>query len=223
MLADGRIYGPGGGQIIKALMPLVTTAFQMEESSPQLTELTPGREYIIFDVAKIEESRAAPLAEVRDAAIAGWQRAEGAKLARAAADRVLKQVSSGVPLAQALAAENRPGIERESVNLERRKLMERRGANVPPPLVLLFSMAQGSVKKLEAAGDMGWYIVDLAAITADPVDTQPGLVTQTRNSLAPALSQEYRAQVTAAIRKEVGVERNQAAISALRKQLSGGV
>ncbi|MFN3988828.1 MAG: SurA N-terminal domain-containing protein [Erythrobacter sp.] len=223
VLADGRIYGPQGGQIIKELMPLVTTAFQMEESAPQLAELTPGSEYIIFDVARIEESRPAPLAEVREAVIAGWKRAEGAKLARAAADRVLKKVNAGTPLAAAIAAENKPAIERESVNLKRRELMERRGSNVPAPLVLMFSMAQGTTKKLEAAQDLGWYIVDLAEIVTDPVESEPGLVAQTRRSLAPALSQEYRAQVTAAIRKEVGVERNEPAIEAVRKQLAGGV
>lgn len=223
LLADGRVYGGDGGQVIEQLRPLVTTAFQMEESAPQLTELTPGSEYIIFDVARIEESRAAPLAEVRDLAIAGWKRAEGAKLARAAADRVLRKVEGGTSLAAALAAENRPGIEREPINLRRRELLARRGTDVPPPLVLMFSMAQGSAKKLEAAQDQGWYIVDLAEIATDPIESEPGLVQQTRQQLAPTLAQEYRAQVTAAIRKEVGVERNEAAIEAVRKQLAGGV
>lgn len=221
VLADGRIYGQQGGQIIQELMPLVTTAFQMEESTPQLTELTPGREYIIFDVARIEESRAAPLGEVRDAVVAAWKRAEGAKLARAAADRVLKKVSAGTPLAEALAAENKPAIERERVDLKRRDLLARRSGDVPPALVLMFSMAQGSVKKLEAAQDIGWYIVDLAEIASDPVESEPGLVQQTQRQLAPALAREYRAQVTAAIRKDVGVERNEPAIEALRKQLAG--
>lgn len=221
VLADGRIYGPEGGQIIQELMPLVTTAFQMEESAPQLAELTQGREYIIFDVARIEESRAAPLAEVREAAIAGWKRAEGAKLARTAADRVLKKLSAGTSLAEALAAENKTAIERERIDLKRRDLMARRGGDVPAALVLMFSMAQGSAKKLEAPQDIGWYIVDLAEIASDPVESEPGLVVQTQRQLAPALSREYRAQIAAAIRKEVGVERNEPAIDALRKQLAG--
>jgi peptidyl-prolyl cis-trans isomerase D len=223
LLADGRVYGADGGQVIQQLLPLITTAFQMEESTPQLTELTPGREYVIFDVARIEESRAAPLAEVRNQAIAAWKRAEGSKLARAAADRVLKKVEAGTPLASALAAENRPGVEREPINLKRRELLARRGTNVPAPLVLMFSMAEGSVKKLEAPQDLGWYVIDLAEIATDPVDSEPGLVQQTRQQLAPALAGEYRSQMTAAIRKEVGVERNEAAIEAVRKQLVGGV
>lgn len=223
LLADGRVFGADGGQVIQELQPLVSTAFQMDESAPQIAELTPGREYIIFDVARIEESRAAPLAEVRDQAAAAWQRAEGAKQARAAADRVLKKLADGMPLAAALATENKPAIERQQINLKRRELLAQRGNNVPPPLVLLFSMAQGSAKKLEAGQDAGWFIVELAEIVTDPVESQPGLVQQTSSQLAPALSQEYRAQMLAAIRKEVGVERNEAAIEAVRKQLAGGV
>lgn len=223
LLADGRVFGADGGQVIAELRPLVTTAFQMEESTPQLAELTPGREYIIFDVARIEESRAPPLAEVRDDAAAAWKRAQGAKLAKAAADRVLKKVADGASLADALAAENKAAIERQPINLKRRELLARRGENVPAPLVLMFSMAQGSVKKLEAGQDIGWYIVDLAEIATDPVESEPGLVAQTRDQLSPTLAQEYRAQVTAAIRKDVGVERNEPAIEAVRKQLVGGV
>jgi peptidyl-prolyl cis-trans isomerase D len=222
LLADGRVFGGDGGQVIAALRPLVSTAFQMEESAPQLAELEPGREYIIFDVARIEEARAPPLADVRDAVAAAWKRAEGAKLARAAADRVLKKVADGTALTQALAAENTPAIERQSINLERRELLAQRGQNLPPPLVLMFSMAQGSTKKLEAAQDIGWFVVNLAEIATDPVDSEPGLLDQTREQLAPALTREYRAQVSAAIRKEVGVERNESAIEAVRKQLAGG-
>ncbi len=223
LLADGRVFEPGGGQVIEALRPIVSTAFQMEESAPQLAELVPGREYIIFDVARIEESRAPPLAEVRAEAIAGWKRAEGAKLAKAAADRVLKKVLAGRPLAAALADENKPAIEREPVDLKRRELLARRGTNVPPPLVLMFSMAAGSSKRLEAARDGGWYIVNLAEIVTDPIESEPNLVVQTRQQLAATLAREYRAQAAAAVRKDVGVERNDAAIAAVRKQLAGGV
>lgn len=223
LLADGRVFGAGGGQVIEELRPLVTTAFQMEESTPQLAELTPGREYIIFDVARIEESRAPPLADIREAAAAAWKRAQGAKLAKAAADRVLKKVADGTALADALAAENKAAIERQAINLKRRELLARRGENVPAALVLMFSMAEGSAKKLEAGQDIGWFIVDLAEIATDPVDTEPGLVQQTREQFSATLAQEYRAQVTAAIRKEVGVERNEPAIEAVRKQLLGGV
>jgi len=74
---------------------------------------------------------------------------------------------------------------------------------------------------LEAPRDLGWYVVSLDAISTDPVESEPGLVGQTRQQLAPALVDEYRRQATAAMRAELGVTRNEPAIEALRKQLSG--
>jgi peptidyl-prolyl cis-trans isomerase D len=85
----------------------------------------------------------------------------------------------------------------------------------------MFSMAEGSVKVLEAPRDLGWYVISLDDIVTDPVDSEPGLVTQTRQQLGQALSDEYRRQAVAAMRAELGVTRNEAAIEAVRKQLAG--
>ena len=220
LLADGRVFGQANAQIVPELLPLLGTAFEMEESSPQLAELAPGEEYVIFDVARIDEARAAPLSEIRNEAIAGWQQAEGAKLAKAAADRVLAKMRNGKSLNEALADENKLGIEREAIDLRRRELMSQSG-NVPPPLVLMFSMAKGSAKKLEAARNIGWYIVALDEISSDPIESEPGIVGQTRQQLAASLAREYRVQALASIREEIGVERNETAIASLRKQLRG--
>jgi peptidyl-prolyl cis-trans isomerase D len=193
----------------------------MEESTPQLAEIIPGQQFVVFEVARIEEAAAPPLAEVREAAIIGWKRAEGAKLARAAADRITTKVRGKTALAAALAAENKPGFERETIDLERRALLAQQGGNVPPPLVLMFSMAQGSVKVLEAPRNLGWYVVSLDAISTSPVDQEPGLVAQTQQQLGQALSDEYRRQATAAMRTELGTTRNAPAIAAVRKRLTG--
>jgi peptidyl-prolyl cis-trans isomerase D len=222
MLANGRAFGRPEVQIVPQLAPVLATAFQMEESEPQLAEVVPGKEFVIFEVARIEEAAAPPLAEVRAEAVAGWKRAQGARLAEAAANRVSAQVRGKTPLAAALAAEKVTGAERESIDLERRELLARsRGGNVPPPLVLLFSMAQGSVKVLEAPRNLGWYVVSLDQISTSPLEGEPGLVENTRRQLGQALGEEYRRQTLAAMRKELGVTRNDAAIAAERKRLSG--
>lgn len=221
LLANGQAFGRPDVQIVPQLAPVLSTAFQMDESEPQLAEIIPGEQFVIFEVARIEEAAAPLLTEVREPAIAAWKRAQGAKLARAAADRITGKVRSKTSLAAALAAENKPGFEREAIDLERRELLARRRGNLPPPLVLMFSMAEGSVKVLEAPRSLGWYIVSLEKITASPVDDEPGLVAQTRRQLGQTLSDEYRRQATAAMRAELGVTRNEAAIAAVRKQLSG--
>lgn len=221
LLANGQAFGRPDLQIVPQLIPVLGTAFQMEESEPQLAEIIPGEQFVIFEVARIEEAAAPPLAQVRDAAVAGWKRAQGAKLARAAADRISAKVRAKTPLAAAMAAEGKPGFEREAIDLERRELLARRQGNLPPALVLLFSMAEGSVKVLEAPRNIGWFVVSLDDISTDPVDEEPGLVDQTRQQLAQALFDEYRRQATAAMREELGVTRNDAAIAAVRKQLAG--
>jgi peptidyl-prolyl cis-trans isomerase D len=221
LLADGRAFGRPDVQIVPELAPVLATAFQMEESEPQLAEIIPGQQFVIFEVAKVEEAAAPPLAQVRDAAIAGWKRAQGAKLAKAAAERISTQLRGKTTLAAAIASEKTQGIEREAIDLERRALLAQRTGNLPPPLVLMFSMAEGSVKMLEAPRNLGWYVVSLEDISTSPVDQEPGLVEQTRQQLAPALTNEYRRQALAAMRSELGTTRNDAAIAAVRKQLAG--
>ncbi len=221
LLADGQVFGNPQGRIVPELAPVLATAFQMEESEPQLAEIVPGEQFIIYDVERVEEASAPPLAEVREQAVTGWKRAQGAKLARAAADRIKAKLAKGTPLAEALAAENKPGLEREAIDLERRELLAQRQRNLPPPLVLLFSMAEKTTKVLEAPRDLGWYVVSLEEIATDPVESEPTLLAQTQQQLAPTLGEEYRRQLNVAIRKEIGVEQNADAIEAVRKQLAG--
>ena len=221
LLADGRVFGQPQAQIVPQLAPILPTAFQMEESEPQLAEVVPGEEFVIFEVARVEEASAPPLAEVREAAAAGWKRSQGAALAKQAADRIMAKVRGGTPLAQAMAAENKPGFEREAIDLERRQLLASQQGRIPPPLVLMFSMAEGTVKTLEGPRGLGWYVVALDDISTLPLESEPQLVTQTRQQLGQALSDEYRQQATVAMRKELGVTRNDPAIAAVRKQLVG--
>lgn len=221
LLANGRAFGQPEVQIVPQLAPVLQTAFQMEESEPQLAEVVPGEQFVIFEVARVEEASAPPLAEVKDAAIAGWKRAQGAILAKQAAERILAKVRGGTPLAAAMAAENKPGFDREVIELERRELLARQRGRIAPPLVLMFSMAEGTVKTLAAPRDLGWYIVDLEGISTLPLDQEGQLIAQTRQQLGQTLSEEYRSQATAAMRKELGVTRNANAIAAVRRQLIG--
>ncbi len=219
--ADGRLFGSLEQGISPALRPILDTSFQMDEGEPQLAELVPGAQFMIFDVEDIIESAAPPLAEVREEAIAGWRRAEGSKLAGEAANRVLAAVRGGATLTAAMAKEDARLTQVEDVNLRRTELLADQSQRIPPPLVLLFSMASNSTKVLEERNNVGWYVVDLDTIETDPIDGNEDLLTQTRAQLSPALAVEYNAQLSRAIREEVGVERNEDAIEALRKSLTG--
>ncbi|WP_338446195.1 SurA N-terminal domain-containing protein [Pelagerythrobacter marensis] len=220
LLASGEVYGAPGETATEVLGPALETAFQMTEGEPQLAEIARGETYLIFEASRIVESAAAPLAEIRDDVIAAWRRDRGAAEARAAADRVLARLKEGTSLAAALREEETRLPPAEPVDLTRQQLAAFEG-RFPPPLALLFSMAQGTAKKLEAPEDSGWYVVDLDEIETGTVASDDPLLAQTKRELGPAIGSEYADQLRVALRKELGVERNATAIDAVRKQLLG--
>lgn len=219
VIANGMGYG-GGPAAPPLLAPALATAFQMDESSPQLAQLPGSDQFLIFEVTNITPSAVAPLAEIRNDVVAAWRQSEGARAAKAAADRILAKMARGSSYAEAAAAE-KPGLPApESINLSREELAARR-ERVAPPLALMFSMAQGTAKPLEAARNEGWYVVDLDRIELGTLAPGDPLAAQARSELATAFTGELTQQAVAAIRKEVGVEINPAAVDAVRKQLTG--
>ena len=217
--ADGRVYGTAGETVPPILGRVLPVAFEMEEQEPQLAEVVPGQSVVVFEVSNITPSATAPLAEIRDDVIAAWRRDEGAKAARAAADRILARVTQGRSLAQAVAAETRSLPTPQNLDLNREQLA--RQGRVPSELALFFSMAEGTVKKLEAPSDAGWYVVQLANIEAPEIAADDPIVLDTLRQLSQATSNEYIEQFVGAAQDEVGVERNQAAIDAVTAQVTG--
>ena len=221
LTADGQIFGSAAPGLPPALRPILDTAFQMEEGNPQLAELIPGTQFLVFDVSDVTESAAPPIADVRDQVVLRWRLAEGNKVAQEAANRILEAVRGGASLSDAMREENESLGQIEDVNLRRTELLASQDRRVPAALVLLFSMAQGSTKVLEDANALGWYVVDLATIETDPIDGNEELLEQTRAQLAPALVAEYNSQLARAIQEEIGVERSEEAIEDVRALLAG--
>ncbi len=216
---NGFVYGAQNETAPQILAPVLQTAFQMEEGEPQLAEVARGETFVIFEASDITPSAAAPLKEIREQVIAGWRLSEGSKAARAAADRILKRVNGGSTIAQAMAAEKVKLPPVDPINLSREQLAA--NGQVPPPLALLFSMAEGTTKKLEAPRNGGWFIVDLNDIIAGTISKDDPVFRQAKRDLGITTGREYAEQLRVAIREEMGVERNDTAIEAVRKQLAG--
>src|SRR3546814_12876589 len=88
-------------------------------------------------------------------------------------------------------------------------------------MALFFSMAQGSSKWLAARSDQGWYLVNLERISTEKVAADDPLIALTQPQMRPAIAREYPDQLVAAMRKEFGVERHDAALAAVRKPPHG--
>ena len=217
--ANGQVYGTTQAAP-RELASVLGFAFQVEENEAEIGALGDQQNFVIYEVADITPSAAAPLAEIRSDVITQWRLAKGNEGARAAADRILKRVEKGASLANAVAAEKVAIGAPEPVNVTRSELA-RLGGRVPTPLALMFAMAEGSVKKLQGAQNQGWTVVELEDITLDELEENDPLIAQARAQVAQAWSSEYAEQMIAAMRAELGVERNPDAIAAVRRQLIG--
>lgn len=220
IVATGQVYGAPEETAPAVLAPALETAFQMAEGQPQLAEIVPGETFLIFEASDITASAPAPLAQIRDDVVAAWRLDQGAKAARGAADRIMKRVEGGATLAAAVAEEEQalPGVEQ--VDLTREQLAAMQG-RFPAPIALMFSMAEGTTKKLEAPEGNGWYVVDLTEIETGEVSRNDPIFAQAKADLGIAMGREYADQLRIALREELGVERNATAIEAVRKQLVG--
>jgi len=217
--ADGAIYRAAGETVPPELGPALPLAFDLPEGEAQLAQVQGGERYVLFDVAAITPSAVAPLAEIRDEVVAFWRRDRGAQAARAAVDRVMQRMAKGGTLAEALAAEepNLPAPDR--LSLSREELAQ--VGQVPAPLALFFSMAQGTVKKLEAESDDGWYVVQVDEVQPGELAQDDPVVAAALQQLGSVTAEEYVTQFVAAIQDEVGVERNPEAVRAVSAQLTG--
>ncbi len=222
LTADGKVYGASDKTAPPELARVVAAAFAMERTNrPQLAEVEPGKKFVIFDVTDITPSAPAPLAEIRGDVTSDIQLRKGAAAARAAADKIVAAARKGTDLGAAVAALglSLPPVDRVDMGREQLTAMRQQ---VPPPIALLFSMAQGTVKLLPAPRNGGWYVVALKAIVPGTVSPADPLIAQAAKELGQISGREYAEAFRRAIRAEVGVTRNEAAIRAVGTQLTGG-
>lgn len=220
VLGNGAVYNKPGETAPQILAPALSTAFEMEEGEPQLAEIEPGKTFMIFDVSRVTPAAAAPIADVREAVVSAWRRSEGDKKAKLAADRVLKRVAAGETVAAAMAKEGVKLPAPDQINMNREQLSQF-GGRVPPVMALMFSMAEGTAKRLEAPNDNGWFVVKLDDIEPGKLAEKDPAVAQVMQQLGQVTAREYESQFVRAVSDEMRVERNQAAIKAVEDQLAG--
>jgi peptidyl-prolyl cis-trans isomerase D len=202
--------------------PLLQAAFGMErEGEPQVAELKAGERYVIFDVGQITPAAPPPLADVKDKVLADLQTSRGYGAAKAATDKLIAALAKKVPLAEAILALGVAVPPAQPVTMPREQLNAMQ-PKIPATLQLMFEMAQGTAKKLEAPQQAGFLVVVLSKIAPGEVKTDDPFLARARVELGQLTGREYVDQLRMAVREAVGVKRNEAAISALRTQLIGG-
>lgn len=220
--ADGKVFGKPGETVPAELAKVVQAAFSMDrENQPQLAEIEPGKKFVVFDVTGITPAAAAPLAEIKPGVIAELQLEKGQIAAKAAADRVLAAAKRGTELPAAFAELGVQLPPVDQVDMGREELNTQPGQRIPPPLALLFSMAQGTVKLYPAPRNRGWYVVSVKQIIPGTVAADDPMIAPARKDLGQLAGREYADQLRRAIREEVGVTRKDSAIKAAIAQVTG--
>ena len=220
-LADGRVAASSGQPLPEVLRPALATAFQMDEEEPEIAPVENGQTYLVYEVADITTAAAAPFDQIEELVAARWRASEGEKAAQAAADRVMKRLRDGESMNAALSAEKVKLPPSQSIDMTREDLARQREQRIPPPIALMFSMAEGTAKKLNAGGSAGFFVVELDDIAMEDLAKDDPLVAQAQRQMGPLLGNEFSEQLGLAMRKEQGVSRNQSAIDAVRAQLAG--
>jgi peptidyl-prolyl cis-trans isomerase D len=220
LTADGRVYGAAGATAPPILARALSTAFTMDEGEPQIADLGTGGTFLVFEVGNIVPSAAAPLAEIKSDVAVAWKKAQGDAAAKEAAKRVMDRLAKGSDLATALKAEGKALPPQSNVDLTRQDL-SKAGGKIPSVLALFFSMAQGTVKRLEAPDANGWFVVKLDQIIPGQVKDDDPTVRDAQRDLGQVAGNEYGDQFLHAIELDVGVEKHQSAIDAVKNQLTG--
>lgn len=221
LTADGKVFGKPGETVPADLARVLQTVFLMDqEGQAQLAEVVPGKKFVVFEAADIAPAAPPPLAAIRQVVAGDWARAQGATAARVAADKTIAGVAKGLPLNAALNAAGASAAKTEAIDATRKEVAA--SGKVMAPVALLFSMAQRTTKRLEAPHDDGWFVVRLDEIVPGKLAANDPLVAQLGAQLGALSGREYADQFRKALRNEVGVTRNPAALRAVRERLVGG-
>jgi len=218
LTADGRVYGTQQ-TAPPALQRVLGFAFEMEEGDPQLAEVVPGQQFMLFEVSQITQSAAAPLAEIKDDVTMAWRREEGMSAASEAAGRILQRVNDGSTLAEAVAAEDVDLPAPEPLRLNRRQISEQ--GQLSRASLLFFSMAEGSAKRVRVDQTSTYFVLQLDEIESPEMAENDPIIVNTQQQLAQAVGEEYLQQFLSAAEDSFEVETNSAAFEAVRAALTG--
>ena len=221
LTAQGQFFAKPGQSAPKELARTIQAAFAMDrEGQPQIAELVPGKQFVIFDVVKITPAAPAPLAAIKQQIVTEIALDKGQKAALAAGQKLLAATKKGTPLAAAVAAAANGLPAPQAVDMDRAQV-DAMGARVPQPIELMFSMAAGTTKLLPIAGNRGYFVVQLKSVTPGAVAANDPVLPAVAGELAQISSRELGEQLRQAIRNEVGVKRHDATLKAVAGQLAG--
>ncbi|MES2056954.1 MAG: SurA N-terminal domain-containing protein [Pseudomonadota bacterium] len=221
LLSDGRNPDDATVKAAPDFLPVVAAAFAMEQGdSPQLVPMDQEGGFAVVGLDRVVPAAASALTQIRPVVARDFALDRARVAARKVADDIVAKINKGTPIAQAFAASGVKTPPLQPINSSRAQLASA-GRNIPPPIALMFSMSEKTSKRLELGNNEGWAIVYLNHIERGNAANQPNIVQATRTDLGKVIGNEYTAQFIEAVRRQVGVKKNDKAIATVRAALTG--
>jgi peptidyl-prolyl cis-trans isomerase D len=224
IVANGTSRADPAYRAPQELAPAIKAAFEIAPNDPpEIVTLPNDQGYALVSPAEVVPAAPAPLAGIRDRVAADWVDGEATRRAKAAATAIAAKVARGVPLAEAVKAAGRALPAVRPIAARRIQIATATG-EVPAALRTLFTLLQGKSQMIADPKNRSFFVVKVDKVVPGNALLQPGLIGRMQNELTEAVTQDYAAQFMAAVRADMDVRRNQAAIAAEKQRLvsSGG-
>jgi peptidyl-prolyl cis-trans isomerase D len=220
LTASGEARGDASYKFPAELAPALKSGFEIAPTDePVVEQLADDKGFALIAPAQVVPAAPAPLQTIRDRVKADWIHQQALNQAQAFAKSVAAKATGRASLADAAKAAGKSLPPIQSVSLRRIQLSQL-GDKVPAPLRVIFSTAAGKAQIGPDPQGRGFFVVKVDKIVPGNALTQPGLITEVQNEFRDPLAQEYAQELIAAIRQNVKVRRNEAAIAATKKRIT---
>ena len=218
VMANGSSRAEPNYKLPGEFLPALKAGFEAAPNEqPEIAALADKSGYVMVAPTEIMQAAPAPLASILERVTNDWVVGQAIIRAKAAATAIASKASQGMSLADA--------VKQSGVNLPIRPLIARRleiGQANPealPALRSLFSLAEGKSKMVPDTQGRGFFVVKTNKITPGNVLLALGMIGQMRNELKQATGDDYARQFVTAVRADVKVRRNEAAIKTAKQQM----
>jgi peptidyl-prolyl cis-trans isomerase D len=189
------------------------------EDDPVIETLPNDAGYLLVGLGRVVSAAPAPLPTIRDRVTEDWRNKAALDRARAIASAIAAKVARGVPMADA-GRQAGAGVSPVRPFGARRLQLAQVQPQFAAPMQILFSLKAGNSRMVADPRGAGYFIIRALSVTPGNAATQPGLINQVQASFQQSAAQELAQQFVAAVRKDVGVKRNEKAIAAARARLT---
>jgi len=200
-----------------AIVAIMRGGFAMENvgDEPQIVQTSPEGGFAILTLDKLVQAAPRPLASIREQVQRDYLLDKALEKAKVIATQVVAALDKGVPMDKALADAGAKGPPVKPFDFQRREIADKEQF-----IKMAFSMQPRKARMLEAPNRDGFYIVWLDKVEPHDASGDPVAMAGMRSALQQQIPAEYAREFIRAIRADIKVTRNEAAIARLRADLT---